>query len=90
MEKKYVVVKITHNDFNCECFILGVSSDIEVAKSAFRSAVVTEKENQEKFGYQYDTEDETETSYSAYNEGYEATDSISIYVQETHEIEKNS
>lgn len=84
--KMYAVVKETHADFNTTNSVVGVTDDINKARLAFRKEVDCEKEQQKKFGYSYDTVDEDERQYTAYNEGYEASDSVHIFIEETVEL----
>lgn len=78
----YAIVKHTRQDFCGATQILAIASDYETAKRRFDEAVAFEKKQQEKFGYSYDTVEESETLYEAYDDGYEATDSISIIISE--------
>jgi len=87
-KKEYVLIKVEKCDFNETIYVLGVSDDREAAVQAWNDAVFCEKDNQSKFGIMYDTVDESEGEYQAFNEGYEATDSIRIFIAESHKIEK--
>ena len=76
----YAIVKHTRVDFCGETSIVAIASNYETAKKRFDEAVADEKARQVKFGYSYDTVEESETLYEAFDEGYEATDSISIII----------
>lgn len=76
----YAIVKHTRVDFCGETSIIAIASNYEAAKTRFDKAVADEKARQVKFGYSYDTVEESETLYEAFDEGYEATDSISIII----------
>lgn len=85
----YVIIKQEHHDFNSTTEIKGVTASRTKALEKFKELVEAEKELQKKFNIKYDTIEEEEDSYEAYNEGYEATDSISFFIDETEEIEAN-
>jgi len=89
-KKMFAIIKNTNYDFNIEIKVCATTSDKETAKIIFENEVEKEKEVQEKGDIVYDTENRTETSYEAYNEGYEATDSVHIFIAETDYIEKIS
>lgn len=76
----YAVVKHTRADFCGETNVISVASTMELAKQSFDNAVKREKAQQEKFGYSYNTVEEDDTSYTAFDEGYEATDSVTITI----------
>lgn len=85
----YVIIKHEHHDFNSTTEVKGVTASRTKALEKFKELVEAEKELQKKFNIKYDTINEEEDSYEAYNEGYESTDSISFFIDETEEIEAN-
>lgn len=84
--KMYVIIKNCNYDFNIEIKVCASTFDYEKAKEIFEKEVEKEKEEQVKGSIVYDTEDKGETSYEAYNEGYEATDGVRIFIAETEYI----
>lgn len=84
----YVIVKNCNYDFNTEIEVIATTFDKETAKTIFQKAVETEKEVQQKGSISYDTEECTEKTYSAYNDGYEATDHVNIFIAETEYIDR--
>ena len=76
----YAVVKHTRQDFCGETYVLAVASTMELAKQRFDAAVQHEKDQQAKFGYSYNTVEESDTTYLTFDEGYEATDSVAIFI----------
>ena len=89
-KKMFSIIKNCNYDFNIDIKVCAVTDDEDTAKIIFENEVENEKEEQEKGDIVYDTEDKSETSYEAYNEGYEATDSVRIFIAETDYIEKIS
>lgn len=85
----YVIIKQEHHDFNSTTEVKGVTASRTKALEKFKELVEAEKELQKKFNIKYDTIEEEEDSYEAYNEGYEVTDSVSFFIDETEEIEAN-
>lgn len=79
----YAVVEHSRVDFCGNTVVIAVCRTEEQAKQRFREAVETEKARQKKFGYSYDTVEESDTTYLAFDEGYEATDSIGFFVTPT-------
>lgn len=89
-KKMFAIIKNCNYDFNIDIKVCATTSDKETAKIIFDNEVENEKEEQAKGGIVYDAENKTETSYEAYNEGYEATDGVRIFIAETDYIEKIS
>lgn len=89
-KKMYAIIKNCNYDFNIDIKVCATTSDKETAKIIFENEVEKEKEEQAKGDIVYDTESQTETSYEAYNDGYEATDGVRIFIAETDYIEKIS
>ena len=89
-KKMFAIIKNCNYDFNIDIKVCAVTDDEDTAKTIFEKEVESEKEEQVKGGIVYDTEDKGETSYEAYNEGYEATDGVRIFIAETDYIEKIS
>lgn len=89
-KKMFAIIKNCNYDFNIDIKVCATTFDKETAKIIFENEVENEKEEQAKGDIVYDTEKQTETSYEAYNEGYEATDGVRIFIAETEYIEKIS
>lgn len=89
-KKMFAVIKNCNYDFNIEIKVCAVTDNEETAKVIFENEVENEKDEQVKGDIVYDTENRTETSYEAYNEGYETMDGVRIYIQETDYVEKIS
>lgn len=81
-KKMFAIIKNCNYDFNIEITICAVTDNEDTAKVIFQNEVENEKDQQAKSGIVYDTEEQNETSYSAYNMGYEATDSVHIYIKD--------
>lgn len=81
-KKMFVVTKITHHDFICEHFVLGVTDDEKKAQALQQKEVEKEIAFQKANGLSFDTveDDKEHFSYSAYDEGYECAESVSIFV----------
>lgn len=89
--KMFAVVKLCNYDFNHDIKVCGVTPDKETARIILLNEVKKEKDEQAKGFIHYDTESqppETPDSYEAYNEGYEATDGVHIFITETDYIEE--
>ena len=82
MEKKYVIIKNCNYDFNIVINVVCVTDSMDKAKEVLQKEIVKEKEEQKVGSINYDTEEVSETSYTAYNEGYEATDGVRIFISE--------
>lgn len=89
-KKMFAIIKNCNYDFNIDIKVCATTFDKETAKIIFENEVEKEKEEQAKGDIVYDTENKNETSYEAYNEGYEATDGVRIFIAETDYIEKIS
>ncbi len=89
-KKMFAIIKICSYDFNTDIKVCATTFDKETARIIFENEVENEKEEQVKGDIVYDTEMQTETSYDAYNEGYEANDCVRILIAETDYIEKIS
>lgn len=83
----YVIIKQEHHDFNSSTEVKGVTASKTKAQEKLKELVEAEKELQKKFNIKYDTIEEDEDSYEAYNEGYEVTDSVAYFIDEAEEIE---
>lgn len=86
--KMFAVVKLCNYDFNHDIKVCGVTPDKETARIILLNEVENEKDEQAKGDIHYDTENQTSDSYEAYNEGYESTDSVHIFITETDYIEE--
>lgn len=86
--KMFAVVKLCNYDFNHDIKICAVTPDKATARIILLNEVENEKDEQAKGDIHYDTENQTPDSYEAYNEGYEATDSVHIFITETDYIEE--
>lgn len=82
MEKKYVIIKNCNYDFKIEINVIGVANSMDKAKKVLQLEIEKEKEIEKNNNIKYDTEEVEEDSYSAYNEGYEATDGVRIFIVE--------
>jgi len=89
-KKMFAIIKNCNYDFNIDIKVCATTFDKKTAKIIFENEVENEKEEQAKGDIVYDTENKSETSYEAYNEGYEATDGVRIFIAETNYIEKIS
>lgn len=87
-KKMLAVVKLCLYDFNHDIKICAVTSDKATARIILQNEIENEKDEQAKGDIHYDTENQTPDSYEAYNEGYEATDSVHIFITETDYIEE--
>lgn len=81
-KKMFVIIKNCNYDFNIEIKTIAVTDNMDKAKEVLQEEIVKEKEEQKVGSLNYDTEEVTETSYAAYNEGYEATDGVRIFISE--------
>lgn len=86
--KMFAVVKLCNYDFNHDIKVCGVTPNKETARIVLLNEVEKEKDEQAKGFIHYDTENQTPDSYEAYNEGYEATDGVHIFITETDYIEE--
>lgn len=86
--KMFAIVKLCNYDFQNELKVCCVTHDKVTAKIAFENEVENEKDTQVKGDIHYDTEEVTATTYHAYNMGYEATDGVTISIEETDYIEE--
>lgn len=87
------IIKFINYDFNHEITVCAVTDNEETAKIILQNEIENEKEIQEKCCIHYDTVEETETSYEAYNMGYKSDVGVHICIADTHyydKIEKNS
>lgn len=89
-KKMFAIVKNCNYDFNIEIKVCAVTDNEDNAKIIFENEVENEKDMQVKGDINYDTENRTETYYEAYNEGYEATDGVRIFIQESPYYDKIS
>ena len=87
-QKMLAVVKLCLYDFNHDIKICAVTADKATARIILQNEIENEKDEQAKGDIHYDTENQTPDSYEAYNEGYEATDSVHIFITETDYIEE--
>lgn len=87
-KKMLAVVKLCLYDFNHDIKICAVTADKATARIILQNEIENEKDEQAKGDIHYDTENQTPDSYEAYNEGYEATDSVHIFITETDYIEE--
>lgn len=86
----FAIIKNCNYDFNIEITIVAITNNIDKAKECFKKEVEKEVEIQQQNGIKYDTVEDDEKSYCAYNEGYEATDGVRIYIDEAPFISENS
>ena len=82
-ESVYVLVKTIIYDFVIETKVVCVSFDKGEIHQRFLECVKDEKREQERDDISYDTHDESEDYYSAYNMGYAAENSVEIKVYES-------
>lgn len=87
-QKMLAVVKLCLYDFNHDVKVCAVTPNKDMARTILLKEVEKEKDEQVKGYIHYDTENQTPDSYEAYNEGYEATDSVHIFITETDYIEE--
>lgn len=87
-KKMFAIVKLCCYDFNHDIKVCAVTKDKDTARIILLNEVEKEKDEQRKGDIHYDTENQTPDSYEAYNEGYEATDSVHIFISETDYIEE--
>ena len=86
--KMFAIVKLCNYDFNHDIKVCAVTPDKATARIILLNEIENEKDEQIKGDIHYDTENQTPDSYEAYNEGYEATDSVHIFITETDYIEE--
>lgn len=86
--KMFAVVKLCNYDFNNDIKVCGVTPDKKTARIILLNEVENEKDEQAKGDIHYDTENQTSDCYEAYNEGYESTDGVRIFIAETDYIEE--
>lgn len=89
-KKMFAIIKNCNYDFNIEINTCAITDNEATAKIIFENEVENEKDVQAKSGIVYDTENCTDTYYEAYNDGYEATDGVRIYIQEAPFYDKIS
>lgn len=83
MDKINVLLKVEQDDMTVFTTVICASKDLEFLKQKFREEVEKEKQFELEQNLNYDTVNETETSFEAYNEGYMADSSVNIYITET-------
>lgn len=89
-KKMFAIIKNCNYDFNIDIKVCAVTDNEDTAQDIFKNEVENEKDIQAKGDIVYDTEEVEDTSYCAYNMGYEATDGVRIFIQEVPFIEKIS
>ena len=82
MDKIEVLLKVEQVDMVVSTTVICASKNHDLIVEKFREAVENEKQF-EIDNLNYDTINETDTSFEAYNEGYMAESSVQIYIQET-------
>lgn len=83
MEKIQVLLKVEQDDFTTITTVICASTNIDILKQKFRDEVEKEKQFEIEQNLNYDTVNETENSFEAYNQGYMAESSVSIFITET-------
>ena len=81
-KKMYAVIKNCNYDFNIDIDVVAVTDTKEKAKEILKSEIEKEERIQQNDGLEYNTIEKDEDSYEAYDDGYEATDSVRIYITE--------
>ena len=78
----YAVIKNCNYDFEIEINIIAITDSIEKAKEILKVEIEKEEKIQQEDGLEYNTIERDDTSYEAYDDGFEATDSVRIYIDE--------
>ena len=88
MAKVFAIVKLENYDFNHDIKVCAVTADKPTAGIILENEIENEKDIQVKGDIHYDTENRTNTAYEAYNDGYESTDGVRIFITEAEYIQK--
>ena len=80
MDKIQVLIKVEEDDFTVSTRVICASHDIDKLEERFRFEVQKEKQFEAENDIEYDTVEETNNCFNAYNEGRQAESSVSIFI----------
>lgn len=80
--KVYVLIKDICVDYDHSIILVAVSENYDKIQDEYSKCLAAEKEEQKEFGLEFDTEEESDKCYYAYNEGYAAENSCLIQIFE--------